>query len=373
VIRRNLDKSPLYEGRIKGIGPRYCPSIEDKVVKFPQRVRHQFFLEPEGIETTETYINGLSSSLPFEVQREILATIPGLDRAKILRPAYGIEYDAVSPTELLPTLETRKIRRLYLAGQINGTSGYEEAAAQGIMAGINAALALRRKAPFVLRRDEAYIGVLIDDLVSTGVDEPYRLFTSRAEHRLLLRIDNADRRLATYGRELGLVPDDVWDRCQAKAERIAAAVAYLKKNTLINEAGDRVTMLDYLKKPEIMFQDVLRYGQVPVELSHEEARYIESEIKYEGYIRKQEREIAKAARADSMKIPDDMDFRKVAGLTREAVERLEKARPLTLGEARRLRGVTPAAVQNLGLHIEIMGKRAGHKPIVSRGTEPSDE
>jgi len=373
TIRRNLDKSPLYGGRIKGIGPRYCPSIEDKVVKFPQRARHQFFLEPEGVETTETYVNGLSSSLPFEVQREILATIPGLDRAKILRPAYGIEYDAVSPTELLQTLETRKIRRLYLAGQINGTSGYEEAAAQGIMAGINAALALRRKSPFVLRRDEAYIGVLIDDLVSTGVDEPYRLFTSRAEYRLLLRIDNADRRLAKYGRELGLVPDDTWNRYQAKTERIAAAMAYLRKNTLKNEAGDRVTMLEYLKKPEIELLDVLEYGQLPVELSREEARYVESEIKYEGYIRKQEREIAKAARADSMKIPGDMEFRNVAGLTREAVERLEKARPLTLGEARKLRGMTPAAAQNLGLHIEIMGRRRGHKPTVSRETEPGDE
>ncbi|MGZ5438587.1 MAG: tRNA uridine-5-carboxymethylaminomethyl(34) synthesis enzyme MnmG [Candidatus Aminicenantales bacterium] len=373
VIRRNLDKSPLYGGKIKGIGPRYCPSIEDKVVKFPQRARHQFFLEPEGIDTTETYVNGLSSSLPFEVQREVLSTIPGLDRAKILRPAYAIEYDAVSPTELLPTLETRKIRRLYLAGQINGTSGYEEAVAQGIMAGINAALKLKKKSPFILRRDEAYIGVLIDDLISTGIDEPYRLFTSRAEYRLLLRIDNADRRLMGHGRELGLILDETWDDYQAKVKRIEEAMAYLRKNSLKDRAGDRVSMLEYLKKPEIELKDVLKYGQDPVILSYEETRYIESETKYAGYIRKQEREIAKAVRTDSMRIPGDMDFRQVSGLTKEAVEKLEKKRPRTLGEARKIPGMTPAAVQNMGLHLEIRMKKSAPRAPVSRETEPDDE
>jgi tRNA uridine 5-carboxymethylaminomethyl modification enzyme len=367
VIRRNLDKSPLYGGVIRGVGPRYCPSIEDKVVKFPQRARHQFFLEPEGLETTEIYVNGLSSSLPFEVQREILSTIPGVDRAKILRPAYGIEYDAVSPTELWPTLETRKIRRLYLAGQINGTSGYEEAAAQGLMAGINAALSLKRKSPFVLRRDEAYIGVLIDDLVSTGVDEPYRLFTSRAEHRLLLRIDNADQRLMGYGRELGLIDDATWAAYKAKVARLEQVTTYLVKGTLKDEGGRRVVMIDYLKKPEIRLKDVIKCVQLPVELNDEETRYIESETKYDGYIRKQQREIAKALKVEALRIPRNMDYHKVPGLTREAVERLEKAKPGTLGEAKKIRGLTPAAFQSITLFLEIRAKK-GHKLPVSRET-----
>lgn len=372
VIRRNLDKSPLYGGRIRGIGPRYCPSIEDKVVKFPDRARHQFFLEPEGIETTEIYVNGLSSSLPFEVQREFLGSIPGLDGAKILRPAYGIEYDAVSPTELFPTLETRKIRRLFLAGQINGTSGYEEAAAQGLMAGINAALAIERKSPFVLRRDEAYIGVLIDDLVSTGVDEPYRLFTSRAEYRLLLRVDNADRRLMGYGKDLGLVPDDVWTKFCEKRERIAEALSFLKKNRATLDSGDRGTMEEHLKKPEIRLSDVIKWGRFPVSLTAEEMRYIESETKYEGYIRKQERDIAKAVRTDSLMIPEGFDFGRVPGLSREAVEKLDKRRPASLGEARRIPGMTPAAVQNIGLYLEIARKKRASEPPVPRETGLDD-
>ena len=241
------------------------------------------------------------------------------------------------------------------------------------MAGINAALKLKKKSPFILRRDEAYIGVLIDDLVSTGIDEPYRLFTSRAEYRLLLRIDNADRRLMGYGRELGLILDETWDDYQAKVKRIEEAMAYLRNNSLKDRAGDRVSMLEYLKKPEIELKDVLKYGQDPVILSYEETRYIESETKYAGYIRKQEREIAKAVRTDSMRIPGDMDFRQVSGLTKEAVEKLEKRRPGTLGEARKIPGMTPAAVQNIGLHLEIRMKKSIPRAPVSRETEPDDE
>jgi tRNA uridine 5-carboxymethylaminomethyl modification enzyme len=357
VIRKNLDKSPLYSGLITGVGPRYCPSIEDKVVKFAHHGRHQLFLEPEGIDTSEIYVNGLSSSLPFEVQAELLGTIPGLDRAKILRPAYGIEYDAVSPTELDPTLEVRKIPGLFLAGQINGTSGYEEAAGQGLMAGINAALKISSRPAFILRRDEAYIGVLIDDLVKRGVEEPYRLFTSRAEYRLNLRIDNADRRLAGYAHDLGLTSEHDFNMFREKQARIDKVMDFLKKEKAVLESRERISFRDWLKKPDVRLQNVLEYAKYSEVLAEEEMRAIEAEVKYEGYLKLQRQEVEKLARMDDVVVPEGLDFRKVPGLTQEAIATLEKSRPRTVGQARAIPGVTPAALTSLVIAIKLEKRR----------------
>jgi tRNA uridine 5-carboxymethylaminomethyl modification enzyme len=357
IIRRNLNKSPLYSGLITGIGPRYCPSIEDKVVKFPHHLRHQFFLEPEGLETSEVYVNGLSSSLPYDVQAEILRSIPGLDQAKILRPAYGIEYDSVSPVELEPTLQVRKIKHLFLAGQINGTSGYEEAAAQGIMSGINAALEIKGLRPFVLGRDEAYIGVLIDDLVTKGVEEPYRLFTSRAEYRLNLRIDNADSRLMGYARKLGLIEDKDYHAYLEKQERIKEALAFLKRERIRLESGEKTSLKDWLKKPQVRLQAVLEYKKPGPPLTDEEMRHVEAEVKYEGYLRRQEKEIAEIKKMDRIKVPAGLDYSKVHGLTKEAVEKLEKFKPRTLGQAKKIPGFTPAALLSLYICLKVPKKQ----------------
>jgi tRNA uridine 5-carboxymethylaminomethyl modification enzyme len=336
LIRDNLHKSAMYSGAIVGTGPRYCPSIEDKITKFPDKERHQVFLEPEGIATEEIYVNGFSTSLPFEVQVELVKTIVGCENAEIMRPAYAVEYDFVFPSQLCPSLETKVVQNLFLAGQINGTSGYEEAAAQGLLAGINAAMKCQDKPPIVLRRDQAYIGVLIDDLISKGTTEPYRMFTSRAEYRLTLRQDNADMRLCDIGKEIGLLPDRCYQNFLLKRMAIEKELARLQ-----NSRCGSVMLADILRRPEVHYEDIPDRDS---SLSKEVCDQVEIELKYAGYIERQEIEVERFRAMEDKNIPDWLDYNSVASLRTEARQKLNQIRPATLGQAARISGVSPADI-----------------------------
>ena len=375
IIRSNMSRSPLYSGQIKGIGPRYCPSIEDKVVKFQDKDRHQIVLEPEGVDTHEIYVNGMSTSLPIDVQREILSSMKGLESAQMIRPGYAIEYDFVQPTELHPSLETKKVEGFFFAGQINGTTGYEEAAAQGLVAGINAALKVKGEEPLVLNRPDAYVGIMVDDLVTKGTDEPYRMFTSRAEFRLNLRIDNADERLTTVGRRIGLVTGEHWNQFLERRARIAR-LRELVQTSRVNtehsffvsrglEFRSRPSFIELVRRPEIHLADLIAEGVIETEtLRREDIVSLETSIKYEGYLKQQEREVEKLRKAESKRLPPDLDYTAMPGLSREIVEKLNRIRPQSIAQASRIPGITPASISILLFHLEMRRNETQPESVV---------
>src|SRR5947209_8853838 len=375
TIRDNINESPLYSGQIKGIGPRYCPSIEDKVVKFPTKSRHQLFLEPEGHNTLEVYLNGFSTSLPSELQGEIIHKIPGLDEAKIIRPGYAIEYDFVDPRELTPFLQTTRARGLFFAGQINGTTGYEEAACQGLLAGINAALYTQRRQGFRLRREESYIGVLIDDLITQGVDEPYRMFTSRAENRLMLRYDTSDSKLSPYGKNLGLVNDSEWNQFSQRRDRLARLRAILIETRfkrsdseydevsrmLKRDLGDSISLANFAQFPSINPETLLNYlpSNIKANISLADLETVVADLLYHGYIRSQYKTNERINHYDNLVLPTNLNYSQISGLSREMVERLERARPFNFGNIRRIPGITAGALSTLLFYL----KNLSNNPI----------